>query len=149
MGERLAGGNIAIALLANTIATGATLVVLVLTFGSVSGAHFNPVVTLAAASDGGVSWRDVPAYVTAQMIGAVSGVLAAHTMFDEAIFQLSHRARSGPAQLWSEFVATFGLLAVIRGCGRRRPRWVSTSQARSGSRHPRRSPIPQSRSRAR
>jgi glycerol uptake facilitator-like aquaporin len=121
MGERLAGGNIAIALLANTIATGATLVVLVLTFGSVSGAHFNPVVTLAAASDGGVSWRDVPAYVTAQMIGAVSGVLAAHTMFDEAIFQLSHRARSGPAKLWSEFVATFGLLAVIRGCGRRRP----------------------------
>ena len=127
MGERLAGGNVAIALLANTIATGATLVVLVLTFGPVSGAHFNPAVTVADASQGGTSWRDVPAYVTAQVVGAMGGVLVAHAMFAETLLQVSQRARGGPAQLLSEFVATFGLLAVIWGCGRRRPESVAVA----------------------
>ena len=120
MGERLAGGNVAIALLANTIATGATLVALILTFGPISGAHFNPAVTLADASQGGIAWRDVPAYLAAQLVGAVAGVLAAHLMFGEAVFQLSEHVRAGGAQLFSEFVATFGLLAVIWGCSRRR-----------------------------
>ncbi len=124
MGERLAGGNVAIALLANTIATGAALVALILTFGPVSGAHFNPVVTLAEASRGGMSWRDVAAYIAAQLAGAVAGVLAAHVMFGEAPFQLSSHARAGGAQLFSEFVATFGLLAVIRGCANTRPESV-------------------------
>lgn len=121
MGERLCGGNIAIALLANTLATGAALVVLIFTFESVSGAHFNPAVTLALASQGVLPWRDVPAYLLAQFAGAFAGVAAANTMFGEAIFFLSRRARQGPAQLWSEFIATFGLLVVIWGCSRRRP----------------------------
>jgi glycerol uptake facilitator-like aquaporin len=121
MGERLCGGNVAIALLANTLATGAALVVLILTFESVSGAHFNPAVTLASASQGSLPWRDVPAYLLAQVAGAFAGVAAANTMFGEAVFFLSRRVRQGPAQLWSEFVATFGLLAVIWGCSRRRP----------------------------
>ena len=120
MGERLAGGNVAIALLANTIATGATLAALILTFGPISGAHFNPAVTIADASQGGLSWRDVPPYIAAQLAGAVAGVFAAHLMFGEALFQLSRHARAGGAQLFSEFVATFGLLAVIWGCSRRR-----------------------------
>ena len=119
MGERLAGGNVALALLANTIATGAGLVALILTFGSLSGAHFNPVVTLADAWEGGLSWRDVPGYVLAQVVGAVGGVAAAHLMFGEAVFSASQRVRHGPAQLFSEFVATFGLLAVIWGVSRR------------------------------
>ncbi len=120
MGDRLSGGNAAVALLANTIATGAGLVALILTFGSVSGAHFNPAVTLADASQGGLSWRRVPLYVTAQAIGAVAGVAAAHVMFAEPVIQVSRHARSGGAQWFSEFVATFGLLAVIWGCARRR-----------------------------
>jgi glycerol uptake facilitator-like aquaporin len=120
MAERLAGGNQAIALLANTMATGAALAALILTFGPISGAHFNPAVTLADASQGGLAWRDVAAYVGAQMAGAVLGVWAAHAMFAEPVFMLSTRARSGPSQMFSEFVATFGLLAVIWGCARRR-----------------------------
>lgn len=120
MGDRLSGGNAAIALLANTIATGAALVTLILTFGPISGAHFNPAVTLADASQGGLAWREVPAYVGAQVLGAFSGVAAAHLMFGERLFFASHHARSGSAQLFSEFVATFGLLAVIWGCGRHR-----------------------------
>jgi glycerol uptake facilitator-like aquaporin len=116
MGERLADGNVAIALLANTIATGAALVALILTFGSVSGAHFNPVVTLADAWQGGVSWREVPAYIAVQLAGGVAGVLVAHVMFGESLWQVSTHARAGGAQLFSEFVATFGLLAVIGGC---------------------------------
>jgi glycerol uptake facilitator-like aquaporin len=120
MGERLAGGNVAIALLANTVATGAALVALILTFGSVSGAHFNPVVSLAEASWGGVAWRDVPAYGLAQIVGAFAGVAVAHLMFGEPIFFASRHARAGGAQLLGEFVATFGLLAVIQGCGRYR-----------------------------
>jgi glycerol uptake facilitator-like aquaporin len=120
MGDRLAGGNVAIALLANTLATGAALVALILTFGPISGAHFNPAVTLADASQGGLSWRHVPGYVVAQMGGAIIGVWAAHGMFGERLFMLSSHARSGLAQMLSEFVATFGLLAVIWGCSRRR-----------------------------
>ena len=120
MGERLAGGNIAIALLANTIATGAALVALILTFGPISGAHFNPAVTVADAAQGGIAWGEVPGYVVAQFAGAVLGVWTAHAMFQERVFQLSVRPRSGPAQMFSEFVATFGLLAVIWGCSRRR-----------------------------
>jgi glycerol uptake facilitator-like aquaporin len=120
MGARLAGGNVAIALLANAIATGSTLVALILTFGPISGAHFNPAVTIADASQRGLSWRDVPLYIAAQLIGAVVGVLAAHLMFGEALFQVSHHVRAGGAQLFSEFVATFGLLAVIWGCSRAR-----------------------------
>ena len=120
MGERLSGGNVAIALLANTIATGAALVALILTFGPISGAHFNPAVTLADASQGGLGWREVPAYVAAQIAGAFAGVAAAHTMFGLPLFTASRHARAGGAQLFSEFVATFGLLAVIWGCVRAR-----------------------------
>ena len=118
MGERLAGGNVAIALLANTLATGATLVALILTFGPISGAHFNPAVTLADASQGGLPWRDVPGYIAAQLVGAFAGVAAAHLMFGEPLFSASHHVRAGGAQIFSEFVATFGLLVVIWGCVR-------------------------------
>jgi glycerol uptake facilitator-like aquaporin len=121
MGERLAGGNVAIALLANTIATGAALLTLILTFGPISGAHLNPAVTLADASQGGLAWREVPVYISAQMAGAFAGIAAAHLMFGEPLFFASRRARSGGAQLFSEFVATFGLLSVIWGCARLRP----------------------------
>jgi glycerol uptake facilitator-like aquaporin len=120
MAERLAGGNAAIALLANTIATGAVLVTLILTFGPISGAHFNPAVTLADASQRGLAWREVPAYITAQVLGAFAGVAAAHVMFSEPVFSASHHVRAGSAQLFSEFVATFGLLSVIWGCARLR-----------------------------
>jgi glycerol uptake facilitator-like aquaporin len=122
MGERLAGGNVAVALLANALATGAGLVALILAFGPISGAHFNPVVTLADASQGGLSWREVPGYVLAQIGGAFAGVATAHVMFGErALFFASRHERSGGAQAVSEVVATFGLLAVIWGCARRRP----------------------------
>jgi glycerol uptake facilitator-like aquaporin len=120
MGDRLSGGNEAIALLANTVATAAALVALILTFGPISGAHFNPAVSMADASQGGIRWQDVPAYVTAQLMGAILGVWIAHLMFSERLFMLSTHARSGPAQMVSEFVATFGLLSVIWGCSRRR-----------------------------
>ena len=120
MGERLAGGNAAVALLANTIATGAALVALILTFGPISGAHFNPAVTLADASQGGLPWSEVPFYLVAQLAGAFAGVAAAHLMFEMPVFLASRHARSGPAQMFSEFVATFGLLAVIWGCARLR-----------------------------
>jgi len=120
MGERLAGGNVAVALLANTLATGAALVALILTFGPISGAHFNPAVTLADASQGGLPWREVPAYLAAQVLGAFGGVAAAHAMFGEPLFFASRHARAGAAQAFSEFVATFGLLAVIWGCARSR-----------------------------
>ena len=120
MGERLAGGNVGLALLANTIATGAALVALILTFGPISGAHFNPAVTLADASQGGLAWREVPFYIAAQVIGAFAGAASAHIMFALPLFFASHHERSGGAQLFSEFVATFGLLAVVWGCARRR-----------------------------
>ena len=120
MGERLAGGNTAVALLANTLATGAALVALILTFGPISGAHFNPAVTLADASQGGMPWGEVPLYIAAQVLGAFAGVAAAHVMFELPLFFPSQHVRSGPAQMFSEFVATFGLLAVIWGCARTR-----------------------------
>src|SRR3954470_10658659 len=102
MGERLAAGNSAIALLANTIATGAALVALILTFGPISGAHFNPAVTLADASQGGVAWGDVPVYIVAQVIGAFAGVGAANLMFDNPVFFASRHVRAGGSQLFSE-----------------------------------------------
>jgi glycerol uptake facilitator-like aquaporin len=120
MGERLSGGNVAIALLANTLATGAMLVALILAFGPISGAHLNPAVTLADASQGGLPWREVPAYLAGQVAGAFGGVAAAHLMFGEPIFSASRHARAGGAQLFSEFVATFGLLCIIWGCARLR-----------------------------
>jgi glycerol uptake facilitator-like aquaporin len=121
MGERLAAGNIAIALLANSIATGAALVAIILAFGSISGAHLNPAVTLADAWQGGIPWIEAPAYVFAQIAGAFGGVATAHLMFGLSVFSASTHSRSGPAQLFSEFVATFGLLSVIWGCVRYRP----------------------------
>jgi glycerol uptake facilitator-like aquaporin len=121
MAERLAGGNVAIALLANTIATGAGLVALILAFGPISGAHFNPVVTVAIAWHGGLPWRRVTPYVVAQVLGAIGGVLLAHVMFGEAPLTASRHIRSGSGQLVSEAVATFGLLSVIGACARRRP----------------------------
>jgi glycerol uptake facilitator-like aquaporin len=121
MGERLAGGNVAIALLANTIATGAGLVALILAFGPISGAHFNPAVTLADATQGGLPWKQVPIYVVAQVAGAMVGVMAAHIMFGEPLLAVSRHARAGVGQLASEFIASFGLLSVIWGCSRSRP----------------------------
>jgi glycerol uptake facilitator-like aquaporin len=118
MGERLSGGNIAIALLANTLATGATLAAIILAFGSISGAHFNPAVTLTAALDRAMVWAEVPGYLGAQLFGAFVGVVAAHVMFGEPLFTASQHARQGGAQIFSEFVATFGLLSVIWGCSR-------------------------------
>jgi len=120
MGARLANGNTAIALLANTIATGTILVSLILTFGPISGAHFNPAVTLADASQGGLAWREVPMYLAAQIVGAFAGVAVAHLMFSQPLFSASQHVRSGSAQLFSEFIATFGLLSVIWGCVRLR-----------------------------
>lgn len=120
MGDRLSGGNGAIALLANTVATAAALVALILTFGPISGGHFNPAVSMADASQGGLEWREVPGYVAAQVLGAVAGVWIAHVMFGERVLMLSLHARNGAAQMVSEFVATFGLLSVIWGCSRRR-----------------------------
>ena len=120
MAERLAGGSIALALLANTVATGAILVALILAFGSISGAHFNPAVTLSDAIEDGIRWREVPAYIGAQICGGLTGAAVAHLMFGLPLFSMSHHARSGPAQVFSEFVATFGLMTVIWGCSRQR-----------------------------
>ena len=106
MGERLAGGNVAIALLANTVATGAALVTLILTFGSISGAHFNPAVTLADASQGGLAWREVPSYIIAQIVGAFVGVALANLMFELPVYFASQHVRHGAAQLLSEVIAT-------------------------------------------
>jgi len=125
MGERLAAGNIAIALLANTLATGAALVALILALGPISGAHLNPAVTLADAWQGGLAWRNVPIYLAAQLIGAFSGVAAAHLMFRLPLFSASTHVRAGNAQLLSEFIATFGLLSVIWSCARLRPTTVA------------------------
>lgn len=120
MGERLSGGNVAIALLANTIATGAALVALILTFGPISGAHLNPAVTLADASQQGIPWRDVPGYIVGQTLGAFLGVGCAHLMFGLSLYSASRHARSGASQIFSEFIAAFGLLSVIWGCSRLR-----------------------------
>jgi len=121
MGERLADGNVAVALLANTIATGAALVALICAFADISGAHFNPVVSLAEALNGRLIAPEAIAYAGAQISGGILGALAAHAMFQLPLISLSHRARSGGAQFLSEFIATFGLLCVIAGCSRARP----------------------------
>lgn len=121
MGERLAGGNVGIALLANAIATGAGLVVLILMFGTISGAHFNPVVTLSEVWQRNLPGRMAMPYIVVQVIGAFAGVAAAHLMFGEPVFFASTHVRTGPAQWWSEFIATFGLLATIISCSRTRP----------------------------
>jgi glycerol uptake facilitator-like aquaporin len=118
MGERLAGGNVAIALLANTIATGAALAALILTFGPISGAHLNPAVTLVDAIERGIPWTVAACYVPTQCAGAICGAIVAHVMFGFPAVALSHHARHGSAQVFSEFVATFGLLCVIWGCSR-------------------------------
>jgi glycerol uptake facilitator-like aquaporin len=118
MGERLSAGNIALALLCNTVATGAALVALILTFGPISGAHFNPVVTVSDAMERGILWSEVPSYIIAQILGGICGTFAAHQMFGLPLVSLSHHIRSGGAQVFSEFVATFGLLSVIWGCSR-------------------------------
>jgi glycerol uptake facilitator-like aquaporin len=121
MGERLAGGNVAIALLANTLSTGAMLVVLILTLAPISGAHFNPAVTLVMGLRGELPWREAPVYLASQLVGAFAGVASAHLMFGLPLFFVSTHARHGVAQLWSEAVATFGLVLVISGCSRFRP----------------------------
>jgi glycerol uptake facilitator-like aquaporin len=121
MGERLAGGNVALALLGNTLATGAGLVVLITIFGPISGAHFNPAVTLAFALRREAPAGEAAAYALVQTAGAVAGVFLAHAMFAEPILQVSQKLRDGPAQALSEAVATFGLVATILGCLRFRP----------------------------
>jgi glycerol uptake facilitator-like aquaporin len=121
MGERLANGNVALALLANTVATGAALLALILALGPVTGAHLNPAVTLVEAWRDRLRWGEVPAYVLAQIGGAFIGVAAAHLMFDEPLLAASQHVRAGWSQCWSEFVATFGLVAVIVGCSQSRP----------------------------
>ncbi len=121
MAERLSGGNVALALLANTIATGAALAALILTFGPISGAHLNPVVSFVDRFEGGLMWPDALAYIAAQIVGGVFGAIAAHAMFGAPLVSLSRHVRAGPAQFLSEFIATFGLIAVIWGCSRSRP----------------------------
>ena len=129
MAERLSSGNHAFALLANTLATGAALIALILTFGSISGAHLNPAVTLADASQRGLPWSEAFAYIAAQITGAILGVLSAHLMFGLPLITASRHIRSGPAQLFSEFIATFGLLAVIWGVARARAAAVAFAVA--------------------
>ncbi len=121
MAERLAGGNAALALLANAIATGAGLVALILIFGTISGAHFNPVVTLSEAWQNNMPKGEVLPYILVQVSGAFAGVMIAHGMFDLPLLTASQHARTGAGQWLGEFVATFGLLAVIIGCSRSRP----------------------------
>ena len=118
MAQRLSEGNAAVALLANTLATGAVLLCLIAALAPISGAHFNPAVSLADAMHGGLPWREVPAYWLAQISGGLLGVAAANTMFALPVFFISHHVRSGAGQLLGEFVATFGLLTVIWGCVR-------------------------------
>jgi len=120
MGERLTGANASLCLLENTIVTGAALVALILAFAPVSGAHLNPVVTLAGGLSGAMPWREVPLYIFAQVLGGIAGVALTHCMFGLSAFSPSQHVRSGPAQFLSECVATFGLLAVIEACSRGR-----------------------------
>ena len=120
MGERLANGNVALALLANTIATGAALVAIILAFGPISGAHLNPAVTLADAIERGLSWSHASQFAVVQILGGITGAIAAHLMFGLSPISLSQHVRSGSAQFLSEFIATFGLVSVIWGCSRAR-----------------------------
>jgi glycerol uptake facilitator-like aquaporin len=121
MAERLSGGNVALALLANSIATGAGIVALILMFGTISGAHFNPAVTLSEAWQKNMPGSEVVPYILVQIIGAYAGVAAVHFMFQDPVFFASEHIRTGASQWWSEFVATFGLISVIIGCSRSRP----------------------------
>ena len=121
MAQRLFGDSEGLALLANALATGGGLVALILTFGGISGAHFNPVVTIFDAASGGRPWREVPPYVVAQTLGGVVGVFATHAMFDLPVLETSQHVRSGARLMFSEFIATFGLIAVIWGVARKRP----------------------------
>jgi glycerol uptake facilitator-like aquaporin len=121
MAEKLAGGNVALALLGNTIPTGCILVVLILIFGPLSGAHLNPAVTLALAWQGKLRWFDAAGYIAAQLLGAVAGVWAAHLMFELPVWQFSTTSRTGAAQWLAEIIATFGLLLTIFGCTARTP----------------------------
>jgi glycerol uptake facilitator-like aquaporin len=129
MAEGLAGGNVALALLGNTLATGAILFVLIAMLGPVSGAHFNPAVTLVMAGRKELRWRDVAPYLLAQLIGGIAGALAAHLMFDLPILQYSAKARTGIGQWTGELVATFGLILTIIGTMRHRPKLVPASVA--------------------
>ena len=148
MAQRLSGGNVALALLANSIATGGALVCLILALGPISGAHFNPAVSIADAMRRGLSATACTCYIAAQILGGILGVFAAHAMFGLPLVSFSQHVRSGPSQWFAEFVATFGLLVVIWGCvrlshpsphSRSRP----ISSARIGSRPQHHSPIPQ------
>jgi len=121
MAEALAGGNVAVALLGNTMATGAMLFVLIAMLGPISGAHFNPAVSLAFALRGELAWRDLAAYGAAQLAGGVLGAFAVHLMFALPILQVSHHTRTGIGQWTGEFIATFGLLITIFGLVRHRP----------------------------
>jgi glycerol uptake facilitator-like aquaporin len=125
MAERLCGGNVGLALLANTIATGAALVALILTFGPISGAQFNPVVTVADAMAGQTPWAEAIPYIAGQVGGGCLGTVLANAMFGLRLVSISHRDRGGMSQLLSEFVATFGLVCVIWGCSRTQPRLVA------------------------
>lgn len=129
MAERLAGADIALALLANTVATGAALLALILTFGPVSGAHFNPIVSLASVLEKTVTWKMFVLYAGAQIAGAIAGVMLANTMFGLPVISLSRHARGGMAQLLSEFVASFGLVMVIAGSARARSNAVAFAVA--------------------
>jgi glycerol uptake facilitator-like aquaporin len=129
MGDQLAGGNVALALLANTIATAAALAALILTFRPISGAHLNPVVSMAEAFLRGVTWKEACFYVVAQVSGGILGAACANVMFALPLFSLSRHARTGVPLLFSEFVATFGLILIIRGCSRFEPHWLPIAVA--------------------
>ncbi len=129
MAERLANGNVALALLANTIATGAALLALIFTFGPISGAHLNPAVSLVDALEFGIPWRELPIYALAQILGGCVGAILANAMFALPLITLSRHARTGGPQWLSEFVATFGLIAVIWGCSRHRASTVPVAVA--------------------
>lgn len=129
MAERLSGGNVAVALLGNTLATGAMLFVLITMLGPISGAHFNPAVTLVMRLRGECCWKGLAAFVAAQLAGGIAGVWAAHLMFDLPILQTSTHARTGTGQWAGEFIATFGLILTILGTVKQRPQWVPASVA--------------------
>ena len=129
MAEKLAGGNVAVALLGNTIATGVMLYVLITMLGPISGAHFNPAVTLVMRLRGECCWKGLVAFVATQLAGGIAGVWAAHLMFDLPILQTSTHARTGTGQWAGEFIATFGLILTILGTVKHRPQWVPASVA--------------------
>ncbi|MGH8400419.1 MAG: aquaporin [Gammaproteobacteria bacterium] len=121
MGQRLGGGNEALVLLVNSTATGAGLIALILAFAPVSGAHFNPAVSVMMCVRGDLAWRALPGYIAAQCVGAVAGVIGTHAMFGLPLLEISHKLRPGLHLMWAEFVATLGLLLVIHRVSRSRP----------------------------